>query len=241
MQTQIDLPKDRWGRGLRWCVGVALALSVALPVRLAGAQAEAPGKDASKDAEARELFQAGEVAFEGGRFEAALSRWQEAYALSSRPALQYNIGLALDRLRRDEEAIEAFRSYLTWDSKGERADEVRGRIEALEKASVARRAALEQATAEAAAAQARSVATPAEAAATVATDASSAGPPVPEAGRGSSLTQQWWFWPAVGVLAAGALAGVIAASSAGEEVVEAEAPVIARSTRISALRQGATP
>ena len=206
-------------------LGAALALPCAVQAQVAG--------DESQDAEAKMLFQAGEVAFEAGRFKAALGRWEEAYRLSGRPALQYNIGLALDRLRRDQEAIAAFRAYLTWDAKGERAQEVRGRIAAIEEAMATRaaeQAAAEQAAAEqaaadkqaaeraAAAAESAQVASPQEAAATVA-DESAPAPldgPAPE----SSLTAQWWFWPSVGVLAAGVLAGVVVAASGGEDEVK---------------------
>jgi len=172
---------------------------------------------ASRDAEAKELFQAGAVAFDGGRFEAALRRWREAFELSGRPALQYNIGLALDRLRRDEEAIEAFRGYLGWDSKGERATEVRGRIAAIEKALAADRAAAEKAAAEVAAANRQIQApTPVQAAASLPVDRR----PVALDTSAPSLTAQWWFWPTVGLVGAGVLVGVAAAVSGGGEDVD---------------------
>ena len=126
---------SRMALGVALTLVAALTLGAALPVQQVQAQAAA---DEKRDAEARGLFDAGKAAFEAGRFEAALARWQEAYALSSRASMQYNIGLALDRLRRDAEALEAFRVYLQWEPKGERATEVRGRVNALEAAARAR-------------------------------------------------------------------------------------------------------
>lgn len=64
------------------------------------------------DAEARALYEAGRIAFDQGRFEAALRYFEGSYELSGRPALLFNIGTAADRLRRDETALKAFRRYL---------------------------------------------------------------------------------------------------------------------------------
>src|SRR5262245_25331879 len=66
----------------------------------------------SSDAEAKALFAAGREAFDAGKYGAALARWQEAWELSKRPALLYNIGLAHDRLRHDLEAVQAFEDFL---------------------------------------------------------------------------------------------------------------------------------
>ncbi|MCX7807199.1 MAG: tetratricopeptide repeat protein, partial [Deltaproteobacteria bacterium] len=77
-----------------------------------GTREKSSPADEAKDQEARALFQAGQVAFEDGRFEDALQYFRRSYELSGRPALLYNIGLAADRLRRDEEALSAFERYL---------------------------------------------------------------------------------------------------------------------------------
>ena len=76
------------------------------------AAAQAPPDTAANDAEARARFQAGERAFARGDFEAALEDFERAYSLSRRPGLLYNVGLAAQRARRRERAIEAFREYL---------------------------------------------------------------------------------------------------------------------------------
>lgn len=108
----------------------AVALALALDTGAAGAQ------DDSKDREAQALFEAGRQAFETGRYSVALSRWQEAHALSGRPALLYNIGLAHDRLRHDEDAVTAFEAFLAALPDDSRAPEVRARIEAIQAARV---------------------------------------------------------------------------------------------------------
>ncbi len=90
---------------LIFAVGVCLA-AMGAPLE-AHAQAEAPG-----DEEARALFRAGRAAFDEGRYEAALERFEQSYALSERPALLYNIGQAADRLRHDDRAVDAFERYL---------------------------------------------------------------------------------------------------------------------------------
>ena len=84
----------------------------------------------SRDEEARALFEAGKVAYEDGRFVDALGYFEHSYELSKRTALQYNLGLAYDRLRRDREALAAFEAYLEAPDPA-RAPEVQNRVKAL--------------------------------------------------------------------------------------------------------------
>ncbi len=210
---------------LKVCLAGALMGVLALSLSVPSAVQAQAAVDESQDAEAKMLFQAGQVAFEAGRFKDALGRWQEAYALSGRPALQYNIGLAFDRLRRDQEALEAFRAYLAWDEQGERAVEVKGRIAAIEEAM--------------AAGQGGGVASPAEAAATVAGD--STADPLQQPGAEPSLTKQWWFWPTVGAVATGVLVGIIAASAGGDSDPKISAPIeLEMGENFQALRRAPT-
>ncbi len=65
-----------------------------------------------REEEARALFMAGRAAYDAGRYEAALERFQEAFELSGRPELLYNIGQTADRLRQDAVALEAFERFL---------------------------------------------------------------------------------------------------------------------------------
>jgi hypothetical protein len=94
---------------------------------------------AGEDAEARSLFSAGEVAFREGRYENALDYLQRAYALSRRPALLYNIGTTLDRLRRDDEAIVAFEQYLREVTEADNRLEIEARLAVLRASVEARR------------------------------------------------------------------------------------------------------
>jgi tetratricopeptide (TPR) repeat protein len=64
------------------------------------------------DAEARGLFLAGQAAFATSRYDDALRYFRQSYELSGRPQLLYNIAVAADRLRRDDEALAAFEQFL---------------------------------------------------------------------------------------------------------------------------------
>jgi tetratricopeptide (TPR) repeat protein len=91
------------GRALGLAVLVLLGL-----VRSSTAWAAPTGNDAH----ARELFQQGDAAYAKGRYEQALFAFQEAYDLSGRPQLLYNISNALERLGRYSEAIAALEKYV---------------------------------------------------------------------------------------------------------------------------------
>jgi len=62
------------------------------------------------DTAARQYFERGREAFEQADYESSLVYFRHAYRLSGRGELQYNIGVAADRLQREEEALEALRS-----------------------------------------------------------------------------------------------------------------------------------
>ena len=129
------------GNALRWaCVCfTTLAVVVAAP---------ASGQETPDDAAGREYFERGRTAFESADYESALVYFRHAYRLSRRGELQYNIGVAADRLQREEEALEAFQHYLEEAKEPTRAEEVRERIAALEQ-SIAERKATELALQEA--------------------------------------------------------------------------------------------
>jgi hypothetical protein len=84
-----------------------------------------------REEEARALFLAGRTAYENGHFEDALERFREAYRLSGRAALLFNIGTTAERLRRDQEAIEAFEQFLAAQPDAENAAQIRARIRIL--------------------------------------------------------------------------------------------------------------
>jgi hypothetical protein len=115
-----------------------IALAVAVP---AGAQDDAPVQTISDEPElsaeeadrkARALFKQGREAYEDGRYRDAWDYFRQAYLLSKRPELLYNVGQAADRLRMDREALEAFKLYLTRLPEAENRREVENRVRALE-------------------------------------------------------------------------------------------------------------
>lgn len=82
-------------------------------VLLASTLVSTANAQGDREEEARALFMAGRAAYDAGRYEAALSRFQEAYELSGRAELLYNIGQTADRLRQDQVALDAFERFLT--------------------------------------------------------------------------------------------------------------------------------
>lgn len=68
-------------------------------------------QDSSTDEQARMLYNNGRMLFDEERYEDALLAWQEAYALSDRPLLLYNIALAHEKLGNYGEAIESLYKY----------------------------------------------------------------------------------------------------------------------------------
>jgi tetratricopeptide (TPR) repeat protein len=112
----------------------AVLLSAVIASGLAGGTARAQGSEERVDEEARSLFHAGESAFSQGRYEAALEHFQAAYELSPRPELLFNIGNTAERLRREEEALEAYRRYLAAQPDAENRAQVEARIQIIENA-----------------------------------------------------------------------------------------------------------
>jgi tetratricopeptide (TPR) repeat protein len=109
---------------------VRLAWLVAVGIVWVGAPRAARAQDEPDSAteEARALFEAGRTAYDAGRFESALDSFGRAYELSRRPALLFNMGSALERLRRDDEALEHYERYLREVPGAENAQFVRARI-----------------------------------------------------------------------------------------------------------------
>ncbi|MCS6857156.1 MAG: tetratricopeptide repeat protein [Sandaracinaceae bacterium] len=103
-----------------WVIGVGCLLVGAFESRLCAQGAIPPRQGernteiprGAQDEEARRRFLEGRSAYEAGNYEEALRLFEEAYRLSPRPALLYNIGQAADRLRFDERALQAFEAYL---------------------------------------------------------------------------------------------------------------------------------
>ncbi len=63
------------------------------------------------DTRARQLYQNGVLLYDEGSYEEALLAFQEAYTLSKRHALLYNMSKTLVKMERYEEAIDALKKY----------------------------------------------------------------------------------------------------------------------------------
>lgn len=128
-------------RGVPWVAVAALAWGIASAAVAQQRPSSPPAQPAAsaRDEEARNLFEAARAAYEEGRYEEALERFEESYRLSARPGLLYNIGQTAERLRRDERAIEAYEAYLAAAPDAPNAAAVQRRIEILrEQLAVAR-------------------------------------------------------------------------------------------------------
>lgn len=120
-------------------VGVLLlGLASAARAQESGATHVASAGDRTE--EAKGLFSAGRAAFEAGRYADALGHFERSYAISGRPALLYNIGVAADRLRADAQALDAYERYLREVPDAENQAEVEKRVAALREARERQRA-----------------------------------------------------------------------------------------------------
>lgn len=117
---------------------LALMLGHALP-----AEAQDAGR---RDARARRHFEAGTSYMESEDYESALREFNQAYKLSPRPALLFNVGVAASKLDRFVEAIDAFEAFVASGAAAEREAEVQTRLTDLKERQRAQQAAEEAAT-----------------------------------------------------------------------------------------------
>jgi len=94
--------------------------------------ATAPSGQADRDQRARSLFEQGRQAYGDGRYRDAWANFHDAYQLSGRPELLYNIGQTADRLGQDADALKAFRMYIERLPAAANRHDVENRIHALE-------------------------------------------------------------------------------------------------------------
>lgn len=94
-------------------------------------QAQGSASRDAQIAQAKKAFASGTRAYADGDFETALTRFRRAYELTGSPDLLYNIATVSDRMRRDEEALEAYEGYLKARPESADREHVEGRIEVL--------------------------------------------------------------------------------------------------------------
>lgn len=159
-----------------------------------------PAEGDDQDARARELFLEGEAHYAAGRYELAAERYLEAYELSQRPELLFNVGNAYERLGDYARAAHYLGQYVA-SPRARDVVSVRERIRRLEAA-----AAEEQRRAQE---QQQPVAAPESAVAAPATPR-----PRPRHDDGRRTRATWWLIGS-GVSAAGALGMGLLAINAG--------------------------
>ena len=69
---------------------------------------------------ARELYQNGAILYEEGRYDDAIAAWQEAYRLSEKPELLFNIANAQERSGHYEDALDTLSRYRAYAAADER-------------------------------------------------------------------------------------------------------------------------
>ncbi|MFO8073001.1 MAG: tetratricopeptide repeat protein [Polyangia bacterium] len=102
------------------------------------AEREAAGED---EARARKAYAAAEEHFAAGRYQEALQGFSEAYEISQRADLLYNLAVCHERLGDAERAAARYRLYLEKKPDAEDAEQVRARLEKLVPSGPARQQA----------------------------------------------------------------------------------------------------
>jgi tetratricopeptide (TPR) repeat protein len=118
-----------------------LAIAFSCFVSTTGVHAQSAQSREARIAEAKEAFAAGTEAYADGEFKSALGSFRRAYELTGSPDLLYNIATVSDRMRRDEEALDAYQGYLEARPESTDREHVESRIDVLRAAIQARRRA----------------------------------------------------------------------------------------------------
>jgi tetratricopeptide (TPR) repeat protein len=125
------------GRGLRlksWTLGLcaALVLVGAGGTRAHAQEGGAAAVDEDKDRKAKDLYEQGNTHYDLAEYDQAIDLFKQAYALSHRPTLLYNIAQAY-RLKNDcEQALQVYKNYLRVDPNSPFRAKVESRITEME-------------------------------------------------------------------------------------------------------------
>jgi len=93
-----------------------------------GSPAGAVGQDAADDAEARRAFRVAQAHYDNGEFEEAAVGFDEAYRLSQRPQLLYNMYVAYRDAQNLPRAADALQRYLEHVPDAPMHDQLRSRL-----------------------------------------------------------------------------------------------------------------
>ena len=187
-----------------------VATVVALPALLAFTPGVAHGQGGGDDAVAAKAHYATGVRhFDLSEFDEALAEFKEAYRNKPDPVFLYNIGQCHRKLGHTDEAITFYQSYLRRAPEAKNREEVERRIAELQalrdaesatitKSSIGepRPSPLSHEAQQKAAAETAARSVPAQAVEFGAQDQS-----VPQ--PRSAIYKRWWFWTAIGAVAAG--------------------------------------
>ncbi|MFO0682632.1 MAG: tetratricopeptide repeat protein [Sandaracinus sp.] len=108
------------------------ALALALAFAVSGWSASARAQESDDDA-ARRHFRLGQAHYENGEFAEAATEFDEAYRLSQRPQLLYNVYVAYRDSGDMPHAAHALRLYLDLVPDAENASQLRARLTAMER------------------------------------------------------------------------------------------------------------
>lgn len=178
--------------------GALPAQAQAKPSQAKPAAEQAKPAGSTTEAQAREAFERGRIHYDNGDFPRAAAAFEEAYKLSGREGLLYNLYLSYRDANEDEKAAEALRAYLTKVEVIENRAQLEARLKALDagiaqrKAAEAKQAAERERLAREQAAQ--------KAAAEAAAEKAAASTPAPV-----EEDKRWWRTPVIVMGAGGAL------------------------------------
>jgi hypothetical protein len=111
---------------------IVLLVTLALvAIALVPARAHAQGAAGSAEARAKTLYQNGEAFVAKGKYREALTAFSQAYTLSKRPLLLFNMAECTRQLGDLERARELYQRYLDAEPQGQLADAARQRMAAL--------------------------------------------------------------------------------------------------------------
>jgi tetratricopeptide (TPR) repeat protein len=129
-------------RNPRWVIQTVLACSLLLPVtawsssacaQAAAGPAPTPAPAPGDEEKARAHFRLGRAHYDNGDFAQAAVEFEEAYRISQRAALLYNIYLAYRDANDTRHAATALRNYLTLEKEVENRGQLESRLAALER------------------------------------------------------------------------------------------------------------